>query len=130
MERKIAHLPNSELELMLILWEANRPVTRAEIEARLGEKPRWGPTIILKFLSRLTEKGFVQCEARGGRQMNLYTALISEEEYLEAESRSVLGRLCGRSVTNLVANLYRNQSIDEKALDELEQFIQETKKGK
>lgn len=106
MERAIAHLPNSELELMLILWDADVPMTRTEIEARLGETQKWGPTTILKFFSRLAEKGFVRCETRSSRQMNLYTASISEDAYLSAESKSILGRLCSRSVKNLVAHLF------------------------
>ena len=30
-------LPESELELMMIIWHAGRPVTRAEIESGLDE---------------------------------------------------------------------------------------------
>lgn len=127
-EREIVHLPNSELELMLIIWEADGPVTRADIEAKLEDPTKWRPTTVLKFLSRLVEKGFVSCESQGRRQMNRYTALISEEEYLSEESKSVIGRLCGRSMTNLVANLYRNQSIDDTQLDELQAFIDETRR--
>ena len=31
-------LPNSELELMMILWRAGEPLTRMEIEERLPKK--------------------------------------------------------------------------------------------
>lgn len=129
MERTIVHLPSSELELMLILWDADGPMTRSEIEARLGEKQKWGPTTILKFLSRLADKGFVRCEARSGRQMNLYTALISEDAYLSAESKSILGRLCSRSVKNLVAHLCENQTIGDRELEELQAFIEEKRRN-
>lgn len=104
-------------------------MTRSEIEARLGEKQKWGPTTILKFLSRLADKGFVRCEARSGRQMNLYTALISEDAYLSAESKSILGRLCSRSVKNLVAHLCENQTIGDRELEELQAFIEEKRRN-
>ncbi len=129
MKRNIVHLPNSELELMMIVWEADGPVTRSDIEEKLDDSYNWGPTTVLKFLSRLVEKGFLSCESQGRRQMNRYTALISEEEYLAEESRSVLGRFVGRSMTNLVANLYENQSIDDAELDELQAFINSKRKG-
>ena len=32
MKNEIPQLPNSELELMLIIWEADGPVTRSDIE--------------------------------------------------------------------------------------------------
>ena len=128
MKKEIPHLPNSELELMLIIWEADGPVTRSAIEEKLVGHDNWGPTTVLKFLSRLTERGFIHCESLGRRQMHRYTALIAEEEYLEAESRSVLGRFCGRSMASLVANLYRQNTIDEKELDELQAFLDETRR--
>ncbi len=127
MNKDIPHLPNSELELMMIIWEANEPVTRADIEAKLEGHDNWGPTTVLKFLSRLVEKGFIHCESQGWRQMNRYSPIITENEYLESESSSVFGRFVGRSVTNVVANLYKNKSIDDSELDELQAFIDAAK---
>lgn len=124
----IPHLPNSELELMLILWELGRPVTRADIEEKLREKQHWGATTILGFLSRLADKGFVSCASAGPRQKNTYSALISEDEYLEAESKTVLGRLCGRSMKNLVVHLYDNKAIGDGDLRELQAFIEEKRR--
>ena len=129
MKKNIVHLPNSELELMLIIWEATGPITRAEIQSKLEGHDNWGPTTILKFLSRLVEKGFIACESAGKKQVNYYTALISEEEYLAEESKSVLGRFVGRSMTSMVANLYENKSINDEELDELQAFIN-SKRGK
>ncbi len=129
MKKGMVHLPNSELELMMIIWEADGAVTRGDIQAKLEHHDNWGPTTILKFLSRLVEKGFISCESLGRGQMNRYTALISEEEYLAAESKSVLGRFVGRSMVSMVANLYENQAIDDAELDELQEFIN-SKRGR
>lgn len=126
-ERKeIIHLPNSELEIMMAIWEAGEPVTRTYIEEKLAEK-KWAPTTILKFLSRLTEKGFLHCDPAASGKKNLYTALVSEKDYLAFESGSVLGKFCGRSVKALVANLYENNTIDDSELDELQKFIESAK---
>lgn len=128
-KKEIVHIPNCELELMLIIWEAGRPVSRKDIEEKIEGK-NWGPTTFLKFLSRLTEKGFLSCEAAASGRRNLYTPLISEEEYLAFESSSVMGKFCGRSVKALVANLYENNAIDEEGLDELQKFITDVKKSR
>ena len=129
MDKKIVHLPNSELELMMILWEAGEPVSRAYIDEKLKGRQRWGVTTVLNLLARLAEKGFVHCEQQGKGKSNSYSAIISEEEYLEFESQSVLGRLCARSMTRLVTNLYKNKKLDQKELDELQAFLDEAKKG-
>lgn len=129
MDKKIVHLPNSELELMMILWEAGEPVSRVYIDEKLKGRQRWGVTTVLNLLARLAEKGFVHCEQQGKGKSNSYSAIISEEEYLEFESQSVLGRLCARSMTRLVTNLYKNKKLDQKELDELQAFLDEAKKG-
>ena len=129
MDKKIVHLPNSELELMMILWEAGEPVSRAYIDEKLKGRQNWGVTTVLNLLARLADKGFVHSEQQGKGKSNFYSAIISEEEYLEFESQSVLGRLCARSMTQLVTNLYKNKKLDQKELDGLQAFLDEAKKG-
>ena len=46
-------LPQSELELMMIIWNADGPITRMEIEARMDPSRKVLPNTILSFLSRL-----------------------------------------------------------------------------
>ena len=129
MNKKLIHLPNSELELMMILWDADAPLTRAQIDEQLVGKQTWGPTTVLNLLARLVEKGFVSVEQNGKGKMNHYTAIVSRHEYIQFESSTVIGRLCASSVSSLVANLYENQTIDDRELDELQAFL-DAKKGK
>lgn len=129
MDKKIVHLPNSELELMMILWEAGEPVSRAYIDEKLKGRQSWGVTTVLNLLARLVDKGFVHSEQQGKGKSNFYSAIISEEEYLDFESQSVLGRLCARSMTQLVTNLYKSKKLDQKELDDLQAFLDEAKKG-
>ena len=128
-KKELVHLPNSELEIMMAIWEAKKPVSRPEIDEKLSEK-NWQAPTVLKFLSRLTEKGFLKCEKPEGGKTNLYTPIVSEEEYLEFESNSVLGKFCGRSVKSLVANLYENNTINDSELDERQKFSDEAKKSR
>ena len=58
-------LPQSELELMMIIWNADGPITRMEIEARMDPSRKVLPNTILSFLSRLEDKGFVKMEKQG-----------------------------------------------------------------
>ena len=47
------HLPDSELAIMMIIWELDKPVTRFEIEERMEGDRKLSPTTVLSFLSRL-----------------------------------------------------------------------------
>lgn len=127
MSQSIKRLPDSELEIMMIIWEANQPVTSAYVSEKLKDKKKWKITSILTFLARLTEKGFIKSRRQG--KINIYSAIIGEQEYLENESKSFLEKLYGNSLTTFVASLYRSNAINDEDLTELRQFINKSIKG-
>ncbi|MBD5493841.1 MAG: BlaI/MecI/CopY family transcriptional regulator [Lachnospiraceae bacterium] len=114
-------LPESELEIMMIIWEYKRPVNRMEIEERL-KKDIAAPTI-LSFLNRLEAKGFVSVEKIG--KINWYTPLIKEEEYLQKESRNILQKMYQNSLKNFVTALYDGDGLTSQEMEELKAFIEE-----
>ncbi len=116
-------LPDSELEIMMIIWDLDKPVTRFEIEERMDAERKLSPTTILSFLSRLQEKGFLDVQKSG--KNNVYLALVDKESYLQAESRSILKRIYQNSAKNFIAALYDGNSLSEEELKELEEYISE-----
>ncbi len=123
MSGKIIRLPDSELEIMKIIWAAGGSVTSADVLGKLKGKRDWKPTSVLTFLSRLADKGFVAVERQG--KTNRYTALIPQRDYLNNESRSFLENLCGNSLKSLVASLYESRTVTEEDLLELRRYIDE-----
>ena len=119
-------LPDSELEIMLIIWEYERPVTRFEIEDKLDEDRNLSPTTILSFLSRLQEKGFLEVSKEG--KNNVYSAIIDKESYMQAESKNMLKKLYKNSVKNFLASLYDGDNLSEEDLQELEAYIEEKRR--
>lgn len=119
-------LPDSELELMMIIWELGKPVTRFEIEEKLGKDRKLSPTTILSFLSRLQEKGFLAVEKEG--KNNVYIALIDKEVYVQKESWNILKRLYQNSAKNFFAALCDSDGLSQEELKELEEYISEKRK--
>ena len=78
------------------------------------------------YLTRLVEKGFAAVQR--DRKGNLYTPLVSREEYLAFDSRSVLSRLYGSSPRNFVAALARG-GLDQKDVEELRSLLDELSGG-
>ncbi|MBD5503648.1 MAG: BlaI/MecI/CopY family transcriptional regulator [Lachnospiraceae bacterium] len=114
-------LPESELEIMMIIWKYNRPVNRMEIEEHL-KKDVAAPTI-LSFLNRLEAKGFVSVEKIG--KINWYTPLVKKEEYLQKESRNILRRMYQNSLKNFVTALYDGEGLSSQDIEDLKAFIEE-----
>lgn len=128
MRNLLKRLPDSELEIMMVLWDTGHPMTSAEISDKLKNGKDWKITSVLTFLARLSEKEFVSVERCG--RMNLYEAVVKENEYLQQESKSIIEKLYGNSLTAFVSSLFDSRAIKEKDLDELRQYLDETIGGK
>lgn len=116
---KSKRLPDAELEVMQAVWSLEPPVTAAEVQRKVSSD--WKATSVLTFLSRLCDKGFLSCEKEG--RQNLYTPCVTQEEYLQHESRSFVERVCGGSVKNLVASLSDAGALTAHDIDELRAFL-------
>ena len=123
MKKTISRLPDSELDIMLVLWNHEPPMSRLEIERVVNEKKDLAPTTILSLLTRLEKKNFVKVTKQG--KMNLYTPLISQEEYQQSESKSVLEKLYGNSLKKFVASLYQGKKMNQDDIKELHDFLEE-----
>ena len=121
-------LPDSELEIMMIIWDLDKPVTRFEIEEQMDQSRKLSPTTVLSFLSRLQEKGFLDVRKSG--KNNVYIALVEKESYMQAESRSILKRIYKNSAKNFIAALYDGNSLSDEELEELEEYISEKRRDK
>jgi len=119
--KEIKRLPESELEIMQIIWKNPAPVSRMTIEDALQKIHPLAPTTILTLLTRLCEKGFLSLEKDG--RTNLYTPLVSEQDYLAAESRSFLDRLFGGSVAGFATALC-DSGITKEELEELRRLLE------
>ncbi len=120
MEKTLSRLPDAELEVMQALWQIRPyPAHTAAIAACLNRD--WKAPTLIKLLSRLEDRGFVRAEKEG--RANLYTPLVSQEEYLRYESRSFLNRLHGGSLSSLVAALYPNAKLTDEDMAELERIL-------
>ena len=123
MKRTIQKLPESELDIMIVLWKQKNDMSRSEIEKIVNQKKTLAPTTILTLLSRLEKKGFVSVDRDGN--LNKYRWLVSQTEYQQKEGKGMLEKLYGNSVKNFVAALYQGREIDDEDLKELEGFLKE-----
>ena len=120
-------LPDAELELRMIIWEAKEPISRMEIEERLDGAKEVVASTLLTLLSRLEKRGFVGREKRG--KVNYYTALVPQEQYLKAEGHSILQKMFRGSLSNFVTALYTGEKLSKQDLEELKNFLDEQMKN-
>ena len=125
MKTSIKRLPDGEFTILKVIWQLPNPTTSAQIMEKLGEDNHWKPQTLLTVLARLTEKGFLE-SVRKGRERQ-YTAIISEDEYLEVETSDFLKRYSGHSMGGLVKPLFSSNSLSDNELDELRSLLDQNK---
>lgn len=121
MSTDIRKLPDAELEVMQAIWDCESPVSRAAIDEHLRDSHPMAPTTLLTLLSRLAEKDFLKIEKIG--RSARYIPLVSREDYLAAQSRRFLDKLCGGSIPAFAAALC-DSGLTREELSELRDLLE------
>lgn len=121
MQKDIKRLGDAELEIIQVIWHTGAPMTAGSIQEKLRGRRDWQLSSLMTALSRLAEKGFVQCDR--STRTNLYTALISEAAYREEAGQSFLAKLYDNSIQNFVTALYDAHALTPDDLEELRSLI-------
>ena len=121
MSNVLKKLGEAELEIMQVIWDSANPVTSNYILKELQGRRKWQLSTLMTSLTRLSDKGFVNCDRSTGG--NLYAPIISENEYKTGASKHFLEKLYNNSIQNMVATLYSNKAIKESDVEELRDFL-------
>ena len=114
-------LGEAELEIMQVIWDSENAVTSNHILKELQGRRKWPLSTLMTSLARLADKGFVSCDRSTGS--NLYTSIISENEYKAGASKHFLEKLYNNSIQNMIATLYSNKAIEASDVKELRSFL-------
>ena len=121
MDKVMKKLGEAELEIMQVIWKTDVPVTSSYILKELQEHRKLQLSTLMTSLSRLVDKGFLSCDRSTGN--NLYSSIISENDFKARESKSFLEKLYNNSIQNMVATLYSNKAIKDSDVNELRKFL-------
>ena len=117
-------LPESELEVMLILWEKNgEEVSVNEVWEALDKQKKITMGALHSYLNRLEEKGFLAFRKEG--KYKILRPLVKKEDYMEQEGETLLGRFFGVSVGKFVNCLYDKNRLSVEDIRELKRFVEE-----
>jgi len=117
----ISKIPQSELNVMKVIWEKSNPISSKDVINELQDKIGWKRTTTLTLLSKLVQKEFLSAEKI--KLYTYYTALISKKEYLEFETKYFFTNIHENSLKSLITALHENNEITNDDLEDLEQWI-------
>ena len=120
---KAIDLPETEFEIMKVIWKLNPPITTVQIMSELPDK-NWKMPTLISLLNRLAARGLLKSEKTGRER--LYYPLIGEDEYMNSEIKNVITKYKRISVpvTGLVSALYDGKEISNSDKEELIKWLQ------
>jgi BlaI family penicillinase repressor len=116
MNKLVTKITDSEVEVMKVLWEEGCELPMADIRKTLEQSSKWETSTIKTLLRRLCEKGVVLATKK---EVFYYKPLVSEAEYNEYTTQSLIDRLFSGSAKNLVASLLGSKKLDDNDIEEL-----------
>mgnify|MGYP002961413025 CR=1 FL=1 len=115
MKKTYQRLPESELDIMLVLWNGTPPMTRPEIEKVINTRKNLAPTTILSLLTRLEELVAMGKLKRGSRdymeKKNIITRAVGVSEDVDTDLFALKLKsgdqilMCSDGLSNMVDEL-------------------------
>lgn len=90
-------LPDTELEIMQVIWKENRVLSTSEIKEKLEMNRPWNVSALQTLLNRLIERGFLSSYKEGKNRY--YEITVKEEDYLAFENSLFLRKVNANSLT-------------------------------
>lgn len=115
-------LTDREADVMTAIWESpNEKVSTGEILKTIQRSQRNALQTLQVILKRLVTQGFIVCEK--ARQTNLYTAIISQEDYLDfATNNFILHHYPNLTPDKFIIKMVRTH-FNRSEIEELLQII-------
>ena len=117
-------ISDAEHAVMEVLWRES-PLAAQDVADRIDPERDWSTRTVKTLLSRLLAKGALVHEEDGRRY--LYRPAIARDDFVTRESRRLLDRMFGGSVSPLVAHLAERDSLTEEDIAEIEALLKELK---
>jgi predicted transcriptional regulator len=113
-------LPQSELEVMGVLWRKGEATVR-EVQSVLNGKSKRAYTTVATLLNRLREKGFVEAEERNFAYV--FRPLAQRDQVVRRKLDDMVDRVFGGNIAPLAAYIAENRKLNPEQIAALEEIV-------
>lgn len=131
MKKKQFTLTKNEQEIMNLMWETGRPLSRSEI-IELSPDRSWKASSIHILLNQMLDKGAILVDGfvkTGKNYGRTFSAAVSQEKYqvMQFTQSSQYAQSKPSAILNFVSCLLEDDEIENETLDKLEEILQKRK---
>jgi len=120
---KMKKLPDTEFDIMKVVWANTPPITTNIIMQQLGNDRKWKAQTIITLMLRLVERGFLSTEKNGKERT--YFPLVSKADYFKFETGNFMQSFHDGSFLNLAITMYNDKALTDDDIDELLKWAKE-----
>jgi predicted transcriptional regulator len=125
----MVQLTPNERQIMELIWDAGRPLSRQEI-LNGTEGRTWNPASIHLILNSMQSKGVLKITNEQVRYARTYDAVVSKEEYIAwCVGDVVPGKNPKEQILSVVSALLNRKGVNKEVVDELKELIDEKEKA-
>lgn len=118
---QLKKLPDTEFEIMKVVWANEPPINTSTVMEQLGSARGWKAPTVISLMLRLVKKGFLRTEKDGKERT--YFPLIAKEDYLEFETGNFMKLYHENSFLSLVNTLYDGKQLSDSDIKELMKWV-------
>lgn len=119
-------ISEAESRVMDVLWTRS-PLSADDVVAALSSESDWHEKTIKTLLNRLLHKGALRHERDGRRY--LYSPVVSREDYVSQESRTLIDRLFGGRVAPMLAHFRQHEKLQPEDIEALRKLLDDIERG-
>ena len=120
---RLKKLPDTEFEIMNVVWANEPPITTNMVMEQLGNEKGWKAPTVISLMKRMVKRGFLKTEKDGKER--IYFPLVSKEDYLKFETGNFMKQYHENSFLSLVNTLYNGRQLSVADIEELMKWVKE-----
>ena len=117
-------ISDAEHAVMEVLWD-DSPLSAQDVSERIDPARGWSANTVKTLLGRLIAKSAIAHQEDGRRY--LYRPTVARSDYVAGESRRLMDRLFGGTLTPLVAHLAERDELTAQDIAEIEALLKDLK---
>jgi predicted transcriptional regulator len=127
MVKRPVSIPDSELDVLRVLWDKGRATVREVLETLRAAGRQWSYATVATLIDRLERKGVVTSDRR--ELAFIYAPLISPQEVRQKRVNSLVEKLYHGEPGLLVLHLLKSHPLDAKQASEVRALLEDMTAG-
>lgn len=128
MAKRPPTIPDSELDVLKVLWERGQATVREALETLKSAGRQWSYATVATLLDRLETKGLVESDRK--ELAFVYRPTISSQEVRQRRVSSLVDKLYEGEPGLLVLHLLKSHPLDPGQASEVREVLDQMSAGK